>query len=87
MADVSMTVTVTGPCKVITYEMIIIRRALEAAGITVVVVDDYPEGDEDAYVAEMQRRINNDDWAAPYTWSKKLDRSVELVAVHCPWGG
>lgn len=85
MADV--TVTVTGPGGVIRYEMIVIRRALEAAGVRVTVIDDHPADNEEEWVVEMKRRIDNDDWAAPYTWSKKLNRSVELIAVHCPWGG
>jgi nucleoside-diphosphate-sugar epimerase len=85
MSDV--TVTVTGLAGVITYEMVVIRRALEAAGVKVIVVDDHPADDEEAWVVEMKRRIDNDDWAAPYDWSKKVARSVTLVAKHCPCGG
>ena len=51
MADV--TVTVTGPGGVITYEMIVIQRALEAAGVRVTVIDEHPADNEEEWVVEM----------------------------------
>ena len=90
MADV--TITVRGPGGVISQEMIIIRRALEAAGIKVEVVDSHPcePEQEDAVLAhraelrnpesETRKRIDS----GKYTYT---DRGVKLVADHLPWGG
>ncbi len=73
-----ITVTVQGLGGTIAYEMVIIRRALEAAGINVEVNDIDPinesEESEDEFIERM----------------KTLNHSktqIKLIAKHIPWGG
>lgn len=85
MSDV--TVTVTGPGGIINYEVEVIKRALEAAHVRVEVINPHPDDNPEKMVQEIERRLTDDQWAAPYTWSKRITKSVKLVADHCPWGG
>ena len=87
---IDIVVTVTGPGGCINFETIIIQRALEAVGITVVVEDEcplhsrntdspqsYPKETEDEYVDRITEIIKTENH--PIT--------VKLIAEHCPWGG
>lgn len=74
------TVTVSGAGGIISYEMILIQRALEAAGILVCVKDDMPRReDPDAYIAHRQKLNTAANRGSPDT--------VHLIANHIPWGG
>jgi hypothetical protein len=83
------TVTIAGPGETFNYETIIIRRALEAAGILVEVEDDYPfnkrEPDltEDEYLDRIKDRREN--W--PFNKLEQPLYTVKLITEHCPWGG
>jgi hypothetical protein len=82
-------VTIAGLGGTINYETIIIRRALEAAGIIVEVEDDYPfnkrEPDltEDEYLDRIKDRREN--W--PFDNLEQPLYKVKLITEHCPVGG
>lgn len=80
-------VTVAGPGGLINYEYYTILKALKAAGVTVIEENDCPEEDPEECLKEIYRRLTDDNWAAPYDWSKKIEVTVKLKAEHWPWGG
>ena len=67
-------VKVSGPGGCFSYEMETIRRALEAAGCRVSVVDDHPSK---LSWSEMQALYNRN----------REPTAIRLVANHNPWGG
>ena len=87
-----ITVTVSGPGGVIAYEVELVRRALEAGGLVVIVKDDFPLKDipNDArwrYTGtanEQFERMRSDRIAEQ---SVGESRVIRLVADHLPWGG
>jgi hypothetical protein len=87
---IDITVTVKGPGGVISQEMILIRRALEAAGIAVSVEDAHINlgdfADEEAYLAHgASLRDPKGEYAKKY--GHPLASRVKLIANHLPWGG
>ena len=103
---VDIKIEVVGPGTTFTYEMIVIQRALEAAGIRVIVKDDYPldisEISEENFLKLQYQKYTNDNWVLdnfpemselssvkenPSLLGGRLQRTVELVAKHYPWGG
>lgn len=78
-----VTIQVTGPGGTITYEMELIKRALESVGITVIVKDDHPwcphSGNGyltvDGFIEHRNKLTAHE------------GHTVLLKAVHVPWGG
>lgn len=86
MSDI--TITITGPGGVINFETIIIKRALEDAGIIVEVEDDTPFGSRPIHPLVIQE--TEDEYVERVTTmyrSGKIKNTVKLIAKHCPWGG
>jgi DNA-binding Lrp family transcriptional regulator len=74
---IKTTVIVEGPGTIINYEMFIIEQALRAAGLTVIVVNDYPEDNE------LETLSHTHQFVSDFPDVKE----VTLVAKHYPWGG
>jgi hypothetical protein len=68
-----ITITISGPGGCITAQGILVKRALEAAGVPVEVVDDHPEKSEEEVLSHFE------------TVADKIP--VQIKMVHLPWGG
>jgi hypothetical protein len=83
----TITITIAGPGGVINYEAEIIRRALVAAGCTVTYNNDCADGDPEAMVTEVRRRLTDANWGAPFLQPGVITKEVVINVNHIPWGG
>lgn len=72
-------VTVSGPGGCIDYEVEVIRRALEAEGLKVNVIDPHP--------FEPNESFANIDELLAHCKTLSGSITVDLIANHIPWGG
>lgn len=86
------TIIVSGPGGCINFEVEIIKRALEAYGVTVTIENDAPEV-TDGFIEEIARRLNGD-WSEGNPNNLKdeynlgaIKKEVHIKVDHIPWGG
>lgn len=72
------TITVSGMGKSINYEAEVIKRTLEAAGLTVIYKNPYPSENPDEHLYLARQQLISGDWKP---------NPVELIIQHQPWPG
>jgi hypothetical protein len=75
---IDVTITIVGPGGTIDYEAVVIRRALEAAGVRVVEENTNPCSDPDECLRVIRDRLDT---------GYIKHKAVRLVVTHQPWGG
>lgn len=83
------TITITGPGGIVNYEAEVIIAALQAAGVNVMVDNPQPSKDPAAMVAEIYKRLTDDNWAGDEypNLRGRIEKYAHVVVKHIPWGG